>query len=65
MTTTAATDRAALSRTYGRAAVAHEKANRALYRAEMSGRFITIRREAERTAWAALCEAKRAAEAAA
>lgn len=63
--TTTATDRAALNRTYGRAAVAHEKANRALYRAELSGRFVSLRREAEQAAWAALCEAKRAAEAAA
>ena len=64
MTTTNTALRSDLNRTWGRAAVAHEKANRALYRAEMSGRSVAVRREAERAAWAALCEAKRAAEAA-
>lgn len=58
-------DRAALNRTWSLAVVAHEKASRALYRAEVSGRFVSLRREAERDAWAALCEAKRAAETAA
>jgi hypothetical protein len=63
MTTTTAI-RNDLNRTWGKAAVAHERAARALYRAEFSGRCVATRRAAERDAWAALCEAKRAAEAA-
>lgn len=67
MTNPAATTRsiATLRSAWGRAEVAHEKANLALYIAEKAGRKADGARTRERAAWERLCEAKAAYEAAA